>query len=95
VSPSHPGACNSPSSTPADRGSAGCGPAISETRMAYYPPREESCELDLVRMDMHEMAPGGRWEVVGYVTLQERGVADPFSETKASRGRAPAKWGMR
>ena len=58
----------------------GCGPHISESRMAFYPGREANCSLQFVQADMNQMGPSGQWEVVGYVMVFETGMVDPFSE---------------
>jgi hypothetical protein len=58
----------------------GCGSSIGESRLAYYPAREAGCQLQFVQQDMNQMGPTGPWEVVGYVTISETGVADPFSQ---------------
>lgn len=58
---------------------SGCGASIGESRLAYYPAREPGCALQFVQQDMNQMGPSGPWEVVGYVTISETGIADPFS----------------
>ena len=58
-----------------------CGPAINETRVQSYPSRGETCELEFIKLDMNDLSsPQGTWEVVGYVTVGDRGMLDPFSE---------------
>jgi hypothetical protein len=58
----------------------GCGPDISERRLGFYPPREPRCALEFVQADPRTLGPGGPWEVVGYVTVDEKHVGDPYSE---------------
>ena len=48
--------------------------------MLQVPPREEACALEFVQTSISDLAPGGAWEVVGYVVVNETGVADPFAE---------------
>lgn len=58
-----------------------CGPAINETRLQSYPSRGEACELQFVKLDMNDLSsPQGTWELIGYVTIGDRGTQDPFSE---------------
>jgi hypothetical protein len=60
-------------------GAVACGPSISEMRMRALPGREASCALQFVPMDRDLQSGTGRWEIVGYVTLSETGMADPFA----------------
>jgi len=57
----------------------GCGPTFSEARLASYPPRSDNCELDFVDATRAEMSPGGKWRVVGFVSVDGLGKVDPFS----------------
>jgi hypothetical protein len=41
-----------------------CGPGIGEMRMAYAPPREPSCTLDFLQLDMQDLAPGGKYREI-------------------------------
>ena len=61
---------------------AACSPklGISETRMASAPPREATCALELVQADITAMSFNQTWEVLGYVTLLDKGVQDPSTE---------------
>jgi hypothetical protein len=74
---------------------AGCGPAISEMRMGFAPPRPATCELKLVQADMMALAAGGSWEILGHIVLQETGIHNPFEERymKIVRPRACAMGG--
>jgi len=56
-----------------------CGPTFSEARLASYPPRSDNCELDFVDATRAEMSPGGKWRVVGYVSVEGLGGVDAFS----------------
>jgi hypothetical protein len=59
----------------------GCGPSVSEVRMVNYPPREQDCSLEFVRVDMKELSDGaGPWELIGHVILSQEGTRDPFAE---------------
>jgi len=59
----------------------GCGPSVSEVRMANYPPRPENCELEFVKVDMGQLSNGqGPWELIGQIVLGEEGKQDPFDE---------------
>src|SRR5580698_7904740 len=55
-----------------------CGPGVGEMRMAYAPPREPACSLDFLQFDMRDLAPGGKYQVLGHVTLAQEGVQDPL-----------------
>jgi len=58
----------------------GCGPDIKERRLGFYPSREPRCSLEFVQADMRMMGPSGPWEVVGYISISEKHISDPFSE---------------
>jgi hypothetical protein len=59
----------------------GCGPSVSEVRMANYPPREPNCALEFVKIDMGQLSGNtGPWELIGQIVLQEEGTQDPFAE---------------
>jgi hypothetical protein len=61
---------------------AGCAPkaGMSETRMIQAPPRETNCQLQMVEVDITAMDFNQKWDVLGYVTMLDRGQQDPFSE---------------
>ena len=61
---------------------AGCAPTagMSEVRMIHAPPRETDCKLDMVQVDITAVEFNQKWEVLGYVTMADRGTQDPFSE---------------
>ncbi len=56
-----------------------CGPEITETRLGFYPPREPACSLEFVEADPRAFGPTGPWEMLGYIAISEKHVADPFS----------------
>ncbi|MEO8845267.1 MAG: hypothetical protein ABI591_02090 [Kofleriaceae bacterium] len=57
---------------------AGCGKAgISETRMISGTPRGATCNLDLVQVDITQISFNSTWDVLGYVTLLDKGTQDP------------------
>ncbi len=61
---------------------AGCGAkaGISETRMVHAPPREKSCKLELVTVDITSVTFNQQWEVLGYVSFLDRGSQDPYAK---------------
>lgn len=62
-------------------GLLGCGPKsdIVETTMVHAPARAPDCRLELVQADPTSMAFNQRWEVLGYISLGDRGRQDPTS----------------
>lgn len=62
----------------------GCGPTFSQARLASYPPRSDNCELDFVDATRADMSPGGKWRVVGYVSVEGLGKVDPLSPQNRS-----------
>lgn len=60
---------------------AACGPkaGISETRMVHAPPREANCKLELVQVDITSVTFNQQWEVLGYVSMFDRGSQDPYA----------------
>lgn len=57
-----------------------CGPGIGEARIVMAPPREPNCQLEFLQIPMQNvMDPAGQWELIGTVSLGERGTVDPFS----------------
>jgi hypothetical protein len=75
---------------------AACGPNITETRMTFAPARTANCDLQLVQADVTAMDFNHRWDVLGYVSLQNNGLIDPAApENRALvRPRACAMGGM-
>lgn len=61
-----------------------CGPNISETKMAYFPPRAETCNVEVVNGALASGAnfalPDSPYEIVGMIGLGENGTQDPFSD---------------
>jgi len=53
---------------------------INETRMVFAPSLPENCELKLVQVDITAFEFNQTWEVLGYVTLLDRGIQDPAAE---------------
>jgi hypothetical protein len=54
---------------------------VSEVRTASYPPREENCALEFVKVDMADVSSkDGTWERIGQIVLQGLGEQDPFAE---------------
>lgn len=57
---------------------AACGKeSISETRMISGTPRGANCNLDLVHVDVTQFSFNSTWDVLGYVTLLDKGTQDP------------------
>jgi hypothetical protein len=56
-----------------------CGPTFSQARLASYPPRSENCELDFIDASRADMSPGGKWRVVGYLSVEGADKANPLS----------------
>ncbi|MBN1611956.1 MAG: hypothetical protein JW940_35320 [Polyangiaceae bacterium] len=58
-----------------------CGPNISEVTMVTYPPREEGCSLEFLKIDMAALSsPSSEWEMIGQIVLNEEGEQDPLAE---------------
>jgi len=59
-----------------------CGPkaGVFETRMLHAPPREPTCQLELVQVDIAAIGFNQEWDVLGYVSFVDRGVQDPFAQ---------------
>jgi hypothetical protein len=72
-----------------------CGPSITETRMMSAPPREAGCALELVHADITQVSFNQTWDVLGYVSLVDRGGQDPAAEANRAlvRPRACAMGG--
>jgi hypothetical protein len=58
---------------------AGCGPRASEARLAFYPPREQGCSLEMVKVTLAETMEGGPWELIGHVYVSAQAKAEPFA----------------
>ena len=58
---------------------AACGPMVSESRLAFFPSRGDHCDLDFVQATGADMSPGGKWRVIGYVSIGGIGKTDPFA----------------
>jgi hypothetical protein len=59
---------------------AACGPNVSEMRLVAATPRAADCDLNFLQVTMADVAPGGKYEILGHVTLSEQGVQDPLKE---------------
>lgn len=62
--------------------SSGCGPKdiISENRMLYAPPREETCALELIQVDMTSITFNQQWDMLGFVSFGDREIQDPYAQ---------------
>ncbi|HEY0254438.1 MAG TPA: hypothetical protein VGC41_23080, partial [Kofleriaceae bacterium] len=60
-----------------------CAPKVgtSEVRMIAAPPREASCKLEMVSVDITSIHFNQQWDVLGYVTFLDTGQQDPFAES--------------
>lgn len=67
-----------------------CTPAITETRMMSAPPREAYCKLELVAADITQVSFNQSWDVLGYVSLVDRGGLDPAAEQNREQVRPRA-----
>jgi hypothetical protein len=56
-----------------------CGPSVKETRLGFYPPRDAACSLEFVQWDPRILQANGPWEVLGYLEIDEKNPANPFS----------------
>lgn len=76
---------------------AACAPkaGMSEIRMISAAPREPNCKLEMVEVDITAVEFNQKWDVLGYVTMLDKGQQDPFSEEnkKLVRPRACAMGG--
>ena len=70
----------------------GCGPKdlIGETHVAYAPPRSPNCSLELVQVDPTSITFRRDWQLLGYVTLQDRNAQDPMAEGNSALARPRA-----
>jgi len=62
----------------------GCGPTFSETRLMPYPPRSADCELDFIDATRADMSVGGKWHIVGYVSVDGIDRKNPMSPQNRS-----------
>ncbi len=71
---------------------AACAPkaGMSETRMIAAPPRDPNCKLEMVQVDITSIDFNRKWDVLGYVTMVDRGSQDPFAEDNKQLVRARA-----
>jgi hypothetical protein len=57
---------------------AACGKAgITETRMISGAPRGAACDLSLIQVDITQVSFNSTWDILGYVTLLDKGTQDP------------------
>ena len=57
-----------------------CGPSVSITRTKPMTARPADCPLEYVDVAFERITVDKEWTLVGYVTLSETGVQDPFAE---------------
>lgn len=62
----------------------GCGPSILVGRMAYFPPRPDDCNVEVLNGATQDPSlfatPNSEYEIAGTIGLGEMGIQDPFSE---------------
>ncbi|HEY8924548.1 MAG TPA: hypothetical protein VIU64_09215 [Polyangia bacterium] len=58
---------------------AGCGPTISESRLAFYRARGDDCDLGFVQPNGSGKPLGDKWVVIGYVSVDGVGKGDPLT----------------
>ena len=61
-----------------------CGPTFSEARLVPYPPRSADCELDFIDATRADMSVGGKWHIVGYVSVDGIDRTNPLSPANRS-----------
>lgn len=73
-------------------GLASCGPkaGIHVTRVIHASPLPANCALELVQVDRTSMAFNSTWEVLGYITFQDKGSQDPMAEENRALARPKA-----
>ena len=57
-----------------------CGPSVSVMTMKPMTARPADCPLEYVDVAFERITVDKEWTLVGYVTLSETGVQDPFAE---------------
>lgn len=57
----------------------GCGPGVGETRLLSAPAKAAGCELEFLQLEMQDVMPGAKYEILGHVVLSEEGVRDPLA----------------
>lgn len=57
----------------------GCGPSVGEARLVSAPAKPATCDLDFLQLEIQDMAPGAKYEILGHVVLSEYGVRDPLA----------------
>jgi hypothetical protein len=58
---------------------AGCGPTISESRLAFYRSRGDDCDLGFIQPSGSSKPLGDKWVVIGYVSVDGVGKGDPLT----------------
>jgi hypothetical protein len=68
---------------------------VIETRGVEAPARPSDCSIDFITAGPHDVEPGGRYELLGYVTFFEDSIALPSQSDMQARvrGRACAMGG--
>jgi len=57
----------------------GCGPTIAQSRLAFYRSRGDDCDLGFVQPNSAGKPLGDKWVVIGYVSVDGIGKADPLT----------------
>jgi len=56
-----------------------CGPSVGEARLVSAPFKPATCDLDFLELKIEDVAPGGKYELLGHVMLRQEGMQDPLS----------------
>lgn len=67
---------------------AGCGPTISESRLAFYRSRGDDCDLGFIQPNRSDKPLGDKWVVIGYVSVDGVGRGDPLTNKNRELVRA-------
>ncbi len=56
-----------------------CGPSVGEARLVSAPFKPPTCDLDFLELKIEDVAPGGKYELLGHVMLAQEGIRDPLN----------------
>jgi len=63
---------------------------VSDTRVAYAPPRAADCELEFTEVDMTDVSFHDSWQLLGYISFGDSGKQDPRAEENQALARPMA-----
>jgi hypothetical protein len=55
-----------------------CGPTVGQGRLVYAQAKPRDCELKFLKLNVKDVSPEGRWELLGHVVLSQQGVRNPL-----------------